>query len=91
MSDQEAQPKPIRPFASLAQARRFEDLVKTAVISQAQFDAGLLVTDVEHLQGRLHAKKPTDNPEPQEEDGVTRARLLERQGQLRKDAEVVNG
>jgi hypothetical protein len=54
---EQPQPKPAKPFASLAQMERCKRLVAEGIVSQESYDASLAVTDVENLPERLHPKK----------------------------------
>lgn len=71
--------KPPKPFASLAQLRRYDGMVKTGEheATQDKLDAGLRVTDVANLPERTSPKKGGEDPEAEPLESV-RARMLAR-------------
>ena len=76
----EQEPKPAKPFASLAQARRCDALVETGTITKEVFERDLLATDIESIPWRKGPAKEEDGT--QEAQDAYRAMLVERKGAI---------
>lgn len=85
MEDQTHEPKPAKPFASLAQARRCDTLVAEGAVTAEVFERDLTATDLSSLPWRVG--KPKDEDPDLEAQEEYRAALIARKAALQAPAE----